>query len=110
MTATYCSGDAGRALEKKRSSTSTRNHGRAPGAEISRPGCLPLLGGDGGVDAALTSAGSMLSPPAIWGLEGSNPFRSSRRRTMPRASLNASFRVIARRIAVLKRASPKYVH
>ena len=63
--------------------------------------------GSGVVEAVVCRRGSMFSPPAICGLDGSNPSFSSRLRTRSRARLKASLRFPARRSAVLKKASPK---
>src|SRR5262249_20408010 len=54
-----------------------------------------------------TSRGSTLAPPAICGCDGSKPWRSARFKTSERATTKASFRVVARRSATLKKASPK---
>src|SRR5262249_58598090 len=54
-----------------------------------------------------TSRGSTFSPPAICGCDGSKPSRNSRLNTSERAIKKASFRLLARRSAALKKASPK---
>src|SRR5262249_10514674 len=54
-----------------------------------------------------TSRGSTFPPPAICGCDGSKPSRNSRLSTSERAIRKASFRLSARRSAVLKKASPK---
>ena len=54
-----------------------------------------------------TSRGSTFPPPAICGCDGSKPSRNSRLNTSERAIRKASFRLLARRSAALKKASPK---
>ncbi len=54
-----------------------------------------------------TSNGCTFAPPAMTGFDGSKCSRSSRFRTIERASRNASFRLTACRSATLKNASPK---
>jgi hypothetical protein len=54
-----------------------------------------------------TSRGSTFPPPAICGCDGSKPSRNSRFNTSERAIRKASFRLLARRSAALKKASPK---
>src|SRR5215467_6376065 len=54
-----------------------------------------------------TSRGSTFPPPAICGCDGSKPSRNSRLNTSERATMKASFRLLARRNAALKKASPK---
>src|SRR6516162_10246198 len=54
-----------------------------------------------------TRRGSTFTPPAICGCDGSKPSRNSRLNTSERAIKKASFRLLARRSAALKKASPK---
>ena|SRR5215475_5851234 len=68
---------------------------------------LLLTRSDSKLHGRAASSGSTFAPPAICGLDGSKPWRSSRLETIERARRKASFRLFVRRNAMLKNASPK---
>jgi hypothetical protein len=79
----------------------------APGATRSPP-CLATSGTRRSVaHGRAISNGCTFAPPAIRGFDGSKCSRSSRFLTSARATTNASFRLLAWRSAMLKKASPK---